>query len=283
MINKVYILSIVFISLLKFSGSAQRCGSDLSFRILDKGIIYPLIEDTTYQFGIENKLIYEKLKLEIVKIEGNSGKGRVDLNVRKNYFSIKTGCGINHLELKITLDKKEMLLNFDSLHGDIDFIADSLSFSTTTHFYNGNVLFDSIKKTNPKALQPFYFDSQVQKLEGSKVESFQKEVILGHYKNQYSDCRDFVIKKNGKFYYPEFKNLKKRNGKWEITGGLLHLTCEYEIYKENKNKKITNFEFPAYQKIKESKYFQINEKELIEVYETGVPVKSKCSNYILAK
>jgi len=78
------------------------------------------------------------------------------------------------------------------------------------------------------------------------------------YKTESDGCPSIVLKKNGKFYFTKTTTAKKQKGTWKINSDTLGLYYEYEIYKENKGKKYTNFESPGYRLIKESKNYLID-------------------------
>ncbi|MFL5765994.1 MAG: toxin-antitoxin system YwqK family antitoxin [Bacteroidia bacterium] len=96
---------------------------------------------------MENKELYKKLKLEVVQVEGSSTSREIDINRKAGFFNIGTGCGMNLLKIKITLDSKILNLTFNKLDGDIDFIADSVVFSSNDLTFNGREL---IQSTTPK-------------------------------------------------------------------------------------------------------------------------------------
>jgi len=85
----------------------------------------------------------------------------------------------------------------------------------------------------------------------------------GVYKSQSTDCPSLIIKKNGKFIFTKTSKFKKQKGSWEISGETLTFRYTYEVYKENKGKKYTTFDQPAYQVINDSIQFQIIENKLI--------------------
>ncbi len=85
----------------------------------------------------------------------------------------------------------------------------------------------------------------------------------GCYNSTSKTCPSVVLKKNGKFYFTSTENSPRQNGTWVVHSDTLQLIYNYEINKENKNKKYVNYEFPAYRNVNETLQFLISKDTLI--------------------
>ncbi|MCC7301140.1 MAG: hypothetical protein IT233_00715 [Bacteroidia bacterium] len=134
--------------------------------------------------------------------------------------------------------------------------VDDNGVSTVEYYESGN-----IKSKSSQSGDGLYYKEYPDSLQSST--ETKAEIKIGTYNCASKSCPSIVLLKNGKFYFTKTEKEQKQNGTWELNGDTLLLYYEYEVNKENKGRKISNYEYPSYQLIKATSKYIVSEESLI--------------------
>ncbi len=153
--------------------------------------------------------------------------------------------------------------------------VDGIGVSSIEYYESGN-----IKSKSTQSGDGLYYKEYPDSLQSST--EAKTEIKIGTYSCSSKSCPSIVLLKNGKFHFTKTEKEQKQNGTWELDGDTLLLYYEYEVNKENKGLKFTNYAQPGYKLIKATSKYIVSGESLILMRHNNPYFKyDNCNIFIL--